>query len=72
MFKFIVKKSLSDILGGFNKTLEELNSFISDKDVENTNINDEIDVLQKKYFDNLDEITITTKALENIKAIIGK
>ena len=72
MFKFTVKKSLSDILGGFNKTLEELNSFISDKEVENTSINDELDMLSNKYFDNVDEITKATQALNNIKNIVGK
>ena len=72
MFKFTVKKSLSDILGGFNKTLEELNSFISDKEVENTSINDELNMLQKKYDDNLDDISDATQVFNNIKNIIGK
>ena len=72
MFKFTVKKSLSDILGGFNKTLEELNSFISDKEIENKSIDDELGMLQKKYYDNEDEISEATQALNNIKNIIGK
>ena len=72
MFKFTIKKSLSNILVGFNKTIEELNSFISDKEIENTSINDELDMLSKKYFDNVDEITKATQALNNIKNIIGK
>lgn len=72
MFKFTIKKSLGDILSGFNKTIEELNSFISDKEVENTSINDELNMLQKKYYDNEDEITEALQALNNIKNILGK
>ena len=72
MFKFTVKKSLSDILGGFNKTLEELNSFISDKEIENKSIGDELGMLQNKYDDNLDDISYATQVSNNIKNIIGK
>ena len=67
MFKFTVKKSLNDILGCFNKTLEELNSFITDKEIDNKAIDDELGMLQKKYYDNEDEITEALQALNNIK-----
>ena len=72
MFKFTIKKSLSDILVGFNKTIEELNSFISDKEIENKDIDEELGMLQKKYYDNEDEITEVMTALNNIKNIVGK
>ncbi len=72
MFKFTVKKSLGDILSGFNKTLEELNSFISDKEIENNSIDEELGMLQKKYDDNLDDISDATQVFNNIKNIIGK
>ena len=72
MFKFTIKKSLGDILVGFNKTIEELNGFISDKEMENKVIDDELGMLQKKYYDNEDEITEAMQALNNIKNIVGK
>ena len=72
MFKVVKKKSLSDILSGFNKTIEDLNSLISDKEVENKAIDEEIGMLQKKYYENEDEVTVAIIALNNIKNIIGE
>lgn len=65
------RKSLSDILDGFNGTLKELESFIETKKAENVVLEAEIMNKQNTLSDNVSDINRADKVALNIKSIIG-
>lgn len=65
-------KSLDSILGGFTKTLKELENFVAEKREENAVIQQEIIAKQQCISENNTDITKADGAIKNLKNIIGE
>lgn len=72
MFKINTKKGLGEILSGFTKTLNELESFVAEKREENAVIQQEIIAKQQCISENNTDIAKADGAIKNLKNILGE
>lgn len=72
MFNIKTTTNLDTILKGFNKTLDELNSFIEDKCDETTNLKIQVMDIGVTIKENTKDIDKANTVLNNIRKIIGE
>ena len=72
MFNIKTTTNLDTILKGFNKTVDDLNTFINNKCESTRDLKEKVTSLEEEIKHNKDEIAKANNILSNINSLLGK